>query len=684
MARSGKFLAAAISLVLGAALILPAAAPAAAATGGTADLTGGFDGMALVPGEGVVLTGWVVNLTDPTATDNFIDISYTDSSGSADHATEDYSVSSPRPDIASAYPAAGPDHGFRFVWGFAPPGPLTICVSAGSRHAIYAGPDHDQFFEKPLGCRSMTMPHETITSSIASLSPNPSGAGLVFSGHVADNFGVPAPYSIDNVVHPSPYSGTAQLTITPDDGGAPISAAASFSSSTTPSGSDPTIRTFSAGILSGNVQAETPASAMPYVSGTYKVCVSFQFQFSQWKSGRQTSSCASVHLLGFDAAGTYPSSDPRFGVAIPNAVPALTPAANESGAEWYLDGRRVSTSPSYTPPASTVGHYLAGDAWFAKTGYISTAERLTAGTVQLPGVTTARAAGADRFATAVAVSRQSFPDSAQGAPTVFLASGAGFPDALAAAPAAAAARSPLLLTAQASLPASVQTELRRLHPSKIVIVGGEAAVSRAVAAQAAKVAPVTRVAGADRFSTSRALATYAFPNGVNGAFVVSGLAFPDALSAGAAAAAAHEPVLLTASNSAAIVKSTVAAAKALGARTTTIVGGPNAVSASAASALKALGPVTRLSGANRDATSLAVAATFASASTVYLASDAAFPDGLSGSAAAGLGRAPLIIIGHDCVPQSVITRISALGASRVVIVGGAAALSDRIDQLYAC
>jgi putative cell wall-binding protein len=69
----------------------------------------------------------------------------------------------------------------------------------------------------------------------------------------------------------------------------------------------------------------------------------------------------------------------------------------------------------------------------------------------------------------------------QSADVVFIATGGNFPDALAVGPAAIDAAGPVLLVSTTSLPKSVATELVRLNPDRVVILGGTAAVSAAVA-----------------------------------------------------------------------------------------------------------------------------------------------------------------------------------------------------------
>lgn len=60
-----------------------------------------------------------------------------------------------------------------------------------------------------------------------------------------------------------------------------------------------------------------------------------------------------------------------------------------------------------------------------------------------------------------------------------------FPDALSGSAAAALLGGPVILTTQATLPAAVHSELRRLNPSKVIALGGEGSVSYRALAEAA-------------------------------------------------------------------------------------------------------------------------------------------------------------------------------------------------------
>lgn len=86
-------------------------------------------------------------------------------------------------------------------------------------------------------------------------------------------------------------------------------------------------------------------------------------------------------------------------------------------------------------------------------------------------VTSRRLSGADRFTTAVEISREAFP---KGAGRAYLARADAFPDALAAS---ALTGGPILLVPSCGeLPAPVTAELRRLAPFEVVALGGPGAV----------------------------------------------------------------------------------------------------------------------------------------------------------------------------------------------------------------
>jgi putative cell wall-binding protein len=295
-----------------------------------------------------------------------------------------------------------------------------------------------------------------------------------------------------------------------------------------------------------------------------------------------------------------------------------------------------------------------------------------------PSVTVERLAGTNRYATAVAVSQRLF--GAGPAPVVYLASGENYPDALAAGPAAAKQGGVVLLTAGASLTTETRTELIRLAPPRVVVVGGSSVVAPAVLTEvSAALAPgtvVQRVSGVGRYATAVAVSSRVFAPGTATVFVASGANFPDALAAGAAAAANGGPVLLTQPTTLTAV--TAAEIRRLGPTNVVLVGGTSAVNASVATAIAALGPtVERISGADRFATGAAVDTRFfPGATTVVAVTGLNFPDALAAVPLAASLGAPILLVRPDYMPVPPRDWLIATGPTAIIIVGGPSAVSE--------
>jgi subtilisin family serine protease/putative cell wall-binding protein len=165
------------------------------------------------------------------------------------------------------------------------------------------------------------------------------------------------------------------------------------------------------------------------------------------------------------------------------------------------------------------------------------------------GVTTfTRTGGVDRFETARLVAAQ------VGGTQVYVANGlTGWPDAIAASALAAVQGRPILLVSDTSVPQATRSALLDLGVDAATIVGGTGTVPDSLAAAiadpgddgTAEVA-VSRIAGADRYETSRRLADIAVGAGADPsrAWLANGRSWPDALAAGPAVAARGGVLLL--------------------------------------------------------------------------------------------------------------------------------------------
>jgi glucose/arabinose dehydrogenase len=295
-----------------------------------------------------------------------------------------------------------------------------------------------------------------------------------------------------------------------------------------------------------------------------------------------------------------------------------------------------------------------------------------------------RIAGSDRYATSAAISASAVQE---GRDVVYVASGADFPDALAAAPVAGTRRTSVLLVKHDAVPQPVATELERLSPDVIHVLGGTASISDAVVDELGAYASdgVDRIGGANRYETAALLSHSFFAPQVAYVYIVSGEAFPDALAAGAAAVDRGAVLLVTHNG---IPQSTAEELQHLQPQEIIVVGGTNAIDPSVEAGLAQYtdGPVSRQAGPDRYATSAAVSfhAFQPPTDAAYLASGASFADALSGGAVAGANDGPILLTERDCVPDSVRSEIDRLEPTRVVVFGGTAAVSDSAAALAAC
>lgn len=216
-----------------------------------------------------------------------------------------------------------------------------------------------------------------------------------------------------------------------------------------------------------------------------------------------------------------------------------------------------------------------------------------------------RLAGADRYATAVAVSKAGWP---KGAGAVLLAGGSAWPDAMAAAPLSRRLDAPLLLTEAGRLTPAARAEIARLRPRQVVVLGGPPAVSDAVmesASEAASIPPdaVSRIGGRDRYATAALIADELGVPPDGRVVLVNGTALVDALSIVPKASASGWPILLTRRDALPGPTASFLSRMATATASVLVVGGPPVVGKGA---LRGLRGVKRISGPDRYRTNVAV------------------------------------------------------------------------------
>ncbi|WP_310796066.1 cell wall-binding repeat-containing protein [Herbiconiux gentiana] len=288
-----------------------------------------------------------------------------------------------------------------------------------------------------------------------------------------------------------------------------------------------------------------------------------------------------------------------------------------------------------------------------------------------------RVGGADRFAVAAGVSRDTFESGA--AAVAYVASGEVFADALSGAAAAGLEGGPVLLTRRDELPQATVEELRRLRPGRVVVLGGTAAVSAGVEKALGEFGSVSRIGGVDRFAVSAAISAKAFPSGATYAYLASGETFPDALSASPLTGREPGPVLLTQKGTLpAAVGAEIGRSKA---QYVYVMGGEQAVSAAVVAEVSKIATVIRVDGPDRFAVSAAASKrsfrphTY----TVYVASGQAFPDALAGGPAAIVAGSPVLLVTKDGIPAPIAAELERLSPYRIVLLGGPNAVSDAVE-----
>ena len=285
-----------------------------------------------------------------------------------------------------------------------------------------------------------------------------------------------------------------------------------------------------------------------------------------------------------------------------------------------------------------------------------------------------RLSGPDRAATAVAVSRDQFPQPGS-TDAVVLARADDFADALAGAPLATHLGGPLLLTDTDALSAATRDELDRVlaDAGTVHVLGGRAAVSDAVVDDLEAAGHrVVRHAGATRYETAVTIARE-LP-AVGTVMVASGRRFPDALAASAPAARAGWPILLTEQDR--LPDETRAGLGSLGSGRAVVVGGQVAVSTAVVDQLEdRVDDVVRVAGATRYDTAAAIADRFFDdVDAVALASGTTFPDALGAAVRAAALDAPLLLTAPTALSPETDRALRTLRPRQLAVHGGTVAI----------
>ena len=298
---------------------------------------------------------------------------------------------------------------------------------------------------------------------------------------------------------------------------------------------------------------------------------------------------------------------------------------------------------------------------------------------------TQRLAGANRYATAVEISKAQFPSSKY----VILAYALNSADALAGVPLAKKYNAPILLTSTKSLPTETLEEIQRLEATDVIILGGTNAISNDVEKLLKdKGLNTKRIQGTSRFGTATAIAGE-LNKAPEELFFVYAFNFAVALSASTVAAINGSPVVYLKTNGSIDADTAKYLASVKGSvKRAYVIGGSSVISddmmnkAANALGLKVNKDVSRIWGKNRYQTCVEVNSKFKNVLTgngICIAKGLDFPDALAGGVLAAFKGMPLFLADNVMIDAQT-NYLKEKSADSIYIFGAQGAVSDDLVQ----
>ena len=333
-------------------------------------------------------------------------------------------------------------------------------------------------------------------------------------------------------------------------------------------------------------------------------------------------------------------------------------------------------APQEQPQAGSQGH----DNGHQQNGQAGGSEGATPEGSPVPSFdqATKRIAGETAEDTMQAIVQTTFPDPVK---EVVLATSESYWDALSANSLAGSLNAPVLLTHHNQLPAQTIAELKRLKTSKVVVCGGENAISNDVVAQLKELnIEVERIAGTWASDTANDIAKKLDKSDT--AIVATSWGYEDALSAASYAYANKAPIFLANYNSATLDASSIQTMKDKGVKKVYIVGGTSVVSPEVEAQLSAAGiTVERIAGETAYDTSAKLATRLISlgmhANNMAIATGWGYTDALAGAALCGKQKSVMVLA--DNTNQTAINDVVAANKHAIknyYIFGGTSVVGD--------
>ncbi|HBF4284427.1 TPA: N-acetylmuramoyl-L-alanine amidase [Clostridioides difficile] len=284
--------------------------------------------------------------------------------------------------------------------------------------------------------------------------------------------------------------------------------------------------------------------------------------------------------------------------------------------------------------------------------------------------------GSDRYETAVKISKEGWKN---GSDKVVIINGDVSIDGIISTPLATTYNAPILLVEKNNVPNSVKSELKRLNPKDIIIIGDENAISKTTANQIKSTvnASQTRLNGSNRYETSLLIAKEIDKNhdvekvyitNANGGEV-------DALTIAAKAGQDKQPIILTDKDS--ITDNTYKWLKSEDLQNAYFIGGPQMISTNVINKVNDITKdnVTnnRVYGADRHETNANVIKKFYTADeleAVLVAKSDVLVDALAAGPLAANLKSPILITPKTYVSAYHKDNLESKSANKVYKIGG--------------
>lgn len=236
-----------------------------------------------------------------------------------------------------------------------------------------------------------------------------------------------------------------------------------------------------------------------------------------------------VHTAAAAKNGSFTDLVVASGDAFPDALSAIALARKEDAGILLLPSSGAMTAAAVAKAvAATNIHIIGGTNALSSAVETKLKTTVAAGGAGKTALTVTRLSGTDRYATAAVVANTIGAAGVakhDNKATAIIVSGENFADAVSASALvsgpttqAGTLAHPILLVQKDSVPVSTEVALLNLGIKKVIIVGGESAVSAAVATTLGVGRTVLRVSGADRFATAAAVADLAIKGVAAGGF----------------------------------------------------------------------------------------------------------------------------------------------------------------------